>query len=139
MSESKQEGRLDVYTISKGLSDLAVRNFKRDHPDFDIATIYPALIFSPFGFGQVYDSPATGSNRHIYALIAGASGRPVRSYDPATGLLPVSVDFRNGALKLPPSSLSQKWFIESADTFTWKDVPSNFSPRRDRNSRNVCR
>lgn len=38
---------LDVYTISKGLSDLAVRNFKRDHPDFDIATIYPPLIFGP--------------------------------------------------------------------------------------------
>ena len=75
----------DVYSVSKGLSDLTVRNFKRDHPDFDIATIYPSLIFGPFGPGQVYDTPATGTNQHIYALIARAPGRPVREYDPATG------------------------------------------------------
>ncbi|KAH8998428.1 hypothetical protein EDB92DRAFT_1941267 [Lactarius akahatsu] len=37
----------DVYTISKGLSDLTARNFKRDQPDFDVAFIYPSLIFGP--------------------------------------------------------------------------------------------
>ena len=84
-----------------GLSDLAVRNFKRDHPDFDIATIYSSFIYGPFGSGQVYDTPGTGSNLHIYALIAGAPGRPVRSYGSATGLPPVSFDVRDVALKLP--------------------------------------
>jgi hypothetical protein len=72
----------DVHTISKGLSDLAVRNFNRDHPGFDIATIYPSFIFGPFGPGQVYDTPATGTNRHIYALIASAPGHPVRGTIP---------------------------------------------------------
>ncbi|KAI9464922.1 NAD-P-binding protein [Lactarius psammicola] len=119
---------LDVYTISKGLSDLAVRNFKRDHPDFDVATIYPSLTFGPFGSGRVYNTPATGTNQYIYGLIAGAPGRPVSGHDPATGPPPLNVDVRDVArahvlaLKLPPSSESPKRFIMSTSTFTWKDA-----------------
>jgi nucleoside-diphosphate-sugar epimerase len=70
----------EVYCISKGLSDLTVCNFMRDHPDFDITSIHPSYIYGPFGPGQVYDTPASGTNQHIYALIAGAPGRPL---DPA--------------------------------------------------------
>jgi len=126
----------DVYTISKGLSDLAVRTFKRDHPDFDVATIYPTLIFGPFGPGQVYDTPATGTNQYIYALIAGAPGRPINGYDPATGPPPLSVDVRDVArahvlaLKLPPTSLSPKRFILSTNTFIWKDAIELLAEKR---------
>jgi len=127
---------VDVYMISKGLSDLAVRNFKRDHPDFDIATIYPSVIFGPFGPGQVYDSPATGTNRHIYELIDGAPDRPVSGYEPAKGPPPLNVDVRDVArahvlaLKLPPSSESPKRFILSTSTFTWKDAIELLAKKR---------
>jgi hypothetical protein len=30
-------------------------------------------------------TPATGTNQHIYMLIASAPGRPISGYDPATG------------------------------------------------------
>jgi nucleoside-diphosphate-sugar epimerase len=113
-----------------------VRNFKREHPDFDIATIYPSLIFGSFGPGQVYDTPATGTNRHIYALVSGAPGRPVNRYDPVTGPPPLSVDVRDVArahilaLKLPPSSQSPKRFIMSTNTFTWKDAIELLAEKR---------
>ena len=71
-----------------------------------------------------------GSNRHIYGPIPGAPGRLIRSYDPVTGLPSVSVDVQGGALKLPSSSLSQKWSIVSADTSTWKDVIELFAEKR---------
>ena len=117
----------EVYSISKGLSDLTVRNFKRDHPDFDIATIHPSIIFGPFGPGQVYDAPATGTNLFLYALIAGTPGRPVGGYDPAAGDMPMNVDVRDVArahvlaLKLPPSE-TPKRFVLSTSTFTWTDA-----------------
>ncbi|KAH9065276.1 NAD-P-binding protein [Lactarius vividus] len=119
---------LDIYAISKSISDLIVRNFKRDHPDFDIATIYPSVTFGPFGLGQVYNTPATGTNKYIYALIAGSPGRPVIGYDPTKGAPPLNVDVRDVArahvlaLKLPPSSESPKRFILSTSRFTWKDA-----------------
>ncbi|KAI9443360.1 NAD-P-binding protein [Lactarius indigo] len=113
-----------VYSISKGLSDLAVRNFKQDHPDFDITTIHPSYTYGPFGASQVYDTPATGTNKNIYALVASASGRFVNEYGRAP---PLNVDVRDVArahvlaLKLP-SSESPKRFILSTSRFTWKDA-----------------
>ena len=125
----------DVYSVSKGLSDLTVRNFKRDHPDFDIASIHPGYIYGPFGPGQVYDTPASGTNRYIYALIAGAPGRPVNGYDPAIRGAPMNVDVRDVArahvlaLKLPPSS-TPKRFILSTSTFTWTDAVALLAEKR---------
>jgi nucleoside-diphosphate-sugar epimerase len=125
-----------VYCVSKSLSDLTVRNFIQEHPDFDIATIHPSLIYGPFGSGQVYNSPATGSNAYIYALIAGAPGRPVSRYDPTIGPPPLSVDVRDVArahvlaLKLPPSSQSPKRFILSTGMFTWKDAIELLAEKR---------
>ena len=127
----------DVYAAAKGLSDLAVRNFKQAHPDFDIATIYPSIIYGPPGPGQVYDAPATGTNQYIYyKLIAGAAGRPVSGNDPADGALPLlSVDVRDVArahvlaLKLPPSE-TPKRFILSTSTFTWKDAVELLAEKR---------
>ena len=124
-----------MYSISKGLSDLTVRNFKRDHPDFDITSIHPSYIYGPFGPGQVYDAPTTGTNRYVYALITGAPGRPVGGYDPALRSAPMNVDVRDVArthvlaLKLPPSE-TLKRFILSTSTFTWTEAVALLAEKR---------
>jgi nucleoside-diphosphate-sugar epimerase len=117
-----------VYSVSKGLADRAVRDFKRAHRDLDLTTIHPGYIFGPLGSGQVYSSPATGSNRYIYGLIAGgAPDRPVSEYDPAVRAPPHNIDVRDVArahvlaLKAPPSD-EPKRFILSSSTFTWKEA-----------------
>ncbi|KAH9167366.1 NAD-P-binding protein [Lactarius sanguifluus] len=126
----------DVYAISKSLSDRAVRDFKRAHPDFDIASIHPSYIYGPVGLGQVYDKPATGTNLHVYGLISGAPGRPVSGYDPASGVPALlNVDVRDVArahvlaLKLPPSE-TQKRFTLSTNTFTWKEAVELLAEKR---------
>ncbi|KAH9080373.1 NAD-P-binding protein [Lactarius deliciosus] len=106
----------DVYSVSKSLSDLTVRNFKQDHPDFDITTSPPVVHI------RSTIHPATGTNRHIYALVAGAPGRPVNGYDPATRAPPLNVD-------LPPSE-SLRRFILSTSRFTWKDAVELLAEKR---------
>ena len=124
-----------MYSISKALSDLTVRNFKRDHPDFDITSIHPSYIYGPLGPGQVYDTPASGTNRYVYALINGAPGRPVNGYDPAIRGAPMSVDVRDVArahvlaLKLPPSE-TPKRFVLSTSTFIWTDAVALLAEKR---------
>ena len=116
-----------VYSVSKGLADLAVRDFKRAHPDLDVTTIHPSYIYGPLGSGQVYNTPASGTNRYIYGLIDGAPDRPVPGYDPAIRGAPVNVDVRDVArahvlaLKVPPSD-EPKRFIISSSRFTWKEA-----------------
>ena len=118
----------DVYCISKSLADIAVRDFKRDHPDVDLTTIHPSYIYGPVGTGQVYNSAGTGTNAYVYGLISGPPGRPVGGFDPATGVPPMSVDVRDVArahvlaLKVPPSPDAPKKFIVSPNTFTWKEA-----------------
>ena len=117
----------DVYCISKSLADIAVRDFKRAHPDLDLTTIHPSYVFGPVGTGQVYNSPGTGTNAFVYGLISGPVGRPVDGY-PATGVPPMNVDVRDVArahvlaLKVPPSRDAPKRFILSPNTFTWKEA-----------------
>ncbi|KAI0246725.1 NAD-P-binding protein [Lactifluus subvellereus] len=128
-----------VYSVSKGLADLAVRDFKRAHPDLDITTIHPSYTYGPLGRGQVYNNPAaSGTNRYVYALINGAPDRPVGGYDPAVRGPPLNVDVRDVArahvlaLKTttststtaPSGSLSDtpKRFIVSSSRFTWKEA-----------------
>jgi nucleoside-diphosphate-sugar epimerase len=114
-----------VYSVSKGLADLAVRDYKRAHPDLDLTTIHPSYVYGPVGRGQVYDGPATGTNRYIYGLVAGAPGRPVNGYDPAVRGAPLSVDVRDVArahvlaLKVPHSEDAVKRFVVSSSRFTW--------------------
>ncbi len=92
-----------------------------------MTTIHPSYVFGPLGSGQVYNSPATGTNRHIYGLISGPPDRPVSGYDPAVRAPPLNVDVRDVArahvlaLKVPPSD-EVKRFILSSSTFTWKDA-----------------
>jgi nucleoside-diphosphate-sugar epimerase len=116
-----------VYSVSKSLADLAVRDFKRAHPDFDVTTIHPSYIYGPLGSGQVYNTPASGTNRYIYGLISGALDRPVPGYDRAIRGVPVNVDVRDVArahvlaLKVPPSDVPKR-FILTSSTFTWKEA-----------------
>ncbi len=116
-----------VYSISKGLADRAVRDFKLAHPDLDVTTIHPSIVYGPFGSGQVYHSPASGTNRYIYGLISGPSDRFVSGYDTASRAPPLNVDVRDVArahtlaLKVPPSD-EPKRFILSSSRFTWKEA-----------------
>ncbi len=92
-----------------------------------MTTIHPSYVFGPLGSGQVYNSPATGTNGYIYGLISGPLDRPVSGYDPAARPPPLNVDVRDVArahvlaLKVPPSD-EVKRFILSSSTFTWKDA-----------------
>ena len=113
-----------VYSISKALADAAVRDFKSSHPDLDLTTIHPSFVYGPIGSGQVYNSPASGTNALVYRLISGAPGRALGGYD---GLPPLNVDVRDVArahvlaLKVPASD-AVKRFILSSSTFTWKEA-----------------
>ncbi|KAH9983332.1 hypothetical protein BJV74DRAFT_886893 [Russula compacta] len=117
-----------VYSVSKGLADLAVRDFKRAHPELDLTTIHPSYIYGPLGSGQVYSTPAAGTNRYVYALIAGAPDRAVSAYDPAMRGPPLHVDVRDVArahvlaLKVVPSPDAVKRFVISSSRFTWKEA-----------------
>jgi nucleoside-diphosphate-sugar epimerase len=116
-----------IYSVSKGLADRAGRDFKHAHPDLDLTTVHPSYVYGPVGTGQVYNSPGTGTNEYIYALIAGEPGRPVPGYDPAIRSPPLHVDVRDVArahvlaLKVPPSD-APKRFILSTSTFTWTEA-----------------
>ncbi len=116
-----------VYGTSKARADLAVRDYKRAHPELDLTTIHPSYVYGPLGRGQVYSAPTTGTNRYIYALINGEPGRPVSGYDPATRGAPLSVDVRDVArahvfaLKVPPSD-QPKRFAVSSSRFTWVEA-----------------
>jgi nucleoside-diphosphate-sugar epimerase len=104
-----------------------VRDFKRAHPDLDVTTIHPSYIYGPLGSGQVYSSPASGTNRYIYVLITGAPDRPVPGYDAVTRGIPLNVDVRDVArahvlaLKVPPSDVPKR-FILCSSRFTWKEA-----------------
>jgi nucleoside-diphosphate-sugar epimerase len=117
-----------VYAVSKGLADLAVRDYKQAHPELDLTTIHPSYVYGPVGPGQVYNGPATGTNRYIYGLIAGAPGRPVSGYDPVVRGAPLSVDVRDVArahvlaLKVPHSEDAVKRFVISSSRFTWAEA-----------------
>jgi nucleoside-diphosphate-sugar epimerase len=117
-----------VYSVSKGLADRAVRDFKHAHRDLDLTTIHPGYIYGPVGSGQVYNSPASGTNRYIYALIAPGSApdRPINEND-AVRAPPMNIDVRDVArahvlaLQVPPSD-EPKRFIVSSSRFTWKEA-----------------
>ncbi|KAH9969776.1 NAD-P-binding protein [Russula dissimulans] len=89
-----------IYSVSKGLADRAVRDFKLAHPEMDLTTLHPSYIYGPFGLGQVVtsSSPASGTNRFVYALISGPPDhRPLLQANPAVGTPPLSVDVRDVA------------------------------------------
>lgn len=107
-----------------------MRDYKRAHPDLDITTIHPSYIYGPLGRGQVYNSPGSGTNRFVYALIDGAPDRPIAGYEPTVRGPPVNIDVRDVArahvlaLKNSASSPSDgpKRFVVSSSRFTWKEA-----------------
>jgi nucleoside-diphosphate-sugar epimerase len=116
-----------IYSTSKALADLVVRDYKIAHQDLDLTTIHPSYVYGPLGRGQVYNAPSSGSNVYIYALIDGSPDRPVSGYDPVVRAPPLSVDARDVAcahvlaLKVPPSD-NVKRFIISSSMFTWVEA-----------------
>jgi len=116
-----------VYSTSKALADLAVRDYKCAHRDLDLTTIHPSYVYGPRGRGQAYNAPSTGTNWFIYTLIDGTPDRPVSGYDPAVRGPPLSVDVRDVArahvlaLKAPPSD-EVKRFVISSSRFTWVEA-----------------
>jgi len=116
-----------VYSTSKALADLAVRDYKRANPELDLTTIHPSYVYGPLGRGQVYNAPASGTNQDIYALIDGAPDRRVSGYDPVGRAPPLNVDVRDVArahviaLKVPPSD-EVKRFVISSSRFTWVEA-----------------
>jgi hypothetical protein len=66
---------------STAMADHAVCNFKCAHPDLDMTTMHPSIIYGPPRSGQVSNLPATDTNQYVYTLISGASGRPVLTHD----------------------------------------------------------
>ncbi|KAF5365219.1 hypothetical protein D9758_005449 [Tetrapyrgos nigripes] len=66
----------DVYFAEKKYADLAILDFVKTHPHFDITMICPPFIYgpSPPGYEEFMSEPdpaPLGSNTHIYALIGG--------------------------------------------------------------------
>ena len=112
-----------------------MRNFAQEHPDVDITTLHPGFIYGPFGRGQVYNTPAPGTNKYVYTLIDGERGRAVSGYDPTVRGPPLNSDVRDVAkahvlaLKLAPSSReTPKRFVLSSSTFTWLDAAGAEGP-----------
>ena len=100
-----------------------------------MTTIHPSYVYGPLGAGQVYNTPATGTNQLIYGLIAGAPDRLVSGYDPTLRAPPLHVDVRDVArahvlaLKVPPSD-EPKRFIISSSRFTWKEAVESIAQAR---------
>ena len=114
-----------------------MRNFAQEHPDIDITTLHPGFIYGPFGRGQVYNTPASGTNQYVYTLIDGERGRAVSGYDPTVRGPPMNIDVRDVAkahvlaLKLAPSPReTPKRFVLSSSTFTWLDAAEMLKEKR---------
>lgn len=112
---------------SQKLSHRAVRDFKRAHPELDLATIHPSYVYGPLGSGQIYGARGAGTNWFVYAPLAGApgDGAPldrVRFRDP-----PPAAEHRRAGRRarararfgLPPVP---KQFTVSSSTFTWNEA-----------------
>ena len=112
-----------------------MRNFIQEHPNIDITSVHPGYIYGPLGQGQVYNSPSSGTNRFVYALIDGEPGRPVNGFDPKLRGPPTNVDVRDVArahvlaLKLGPFE-TPKRFILSTSTFTWIEAAKLLAEKR---------
>ena len=126
---------INVYFVSKALSDLTVRNFIQEHPNIDITSLHPGFIYGPLGHGQVYNTPASGSNAFMYPLIDGEPGRPVSGFDPKLRGPPTNIDVRDVAkahvlaLKLPPRE-TPKRFVLSSSEFTWIEAVELLAEKR---------
>ncbi|KAF8484403.1 hypothetical protein JB92DRAFT_3131509 [Gautieria morchelliformis] len=114
-----------VYAASKALGERAAWEFAAQHPEMDLLTVLPPLIFGPSAPGQVIAGPHHGlsTNRFIYGLIAGAAA----AYPPESiAMTPHFVDVRDvatacvRALQAPPAPPGEKRrVLVCGGAFTW--------------------
>ncbi|TFK61592.1 NAD(P)-binding protein [Pluteus cervinus] len=123
-----------VYMSSKILSERAVWQFAREHPEVDITTILPSYVFGPYVKYFPYPSSPSklGSNSYIYRLMTGQLPGPL--------VPPYCVDVRdvakahvNAALLPRPESrhdVEENRFLVSPWTYTRKDAITYLNKRR---------
>lgn len=114
-----------LYFASKVLAEKAVWDFAREHPNVDVATILPGLVFGPYA--AIFPLPSNvsqlGTNSFPWALINGTAPpmappyivdvRDVaKAHVLALGLGPV----------VQPESVGKKRFLINAGIYTWKQA-----------------
>ncbi|KAJ7284724.1 hypothetical protein C8J57DRAFT_1169845 [Mycena rebaudengoi] len=112
------------YLATKILSEKAAWDFAEAHPTIDLVTINPPFVYGPPALDFLkLDATRLGSNRMMYALIAGEPGR-----DLFPQLAPFYCDVRDVAhahvrsLKADKSAGAQKRLLICGGTFTWKEA-----------------
>lgn len=114
-----------VYIISANRTKYSI-----SHTRSHICTVNPPFIYGPFVEGLAPTSAAgAGTNRMVYALIAGEKGRA-----PPMQLSPYYIDVRDvatahvRALAAPPAS--EKRFLISGGVFSWKEAAAYLAEAR---------
>ncbi|RXW13235.1 hypothetical protein EST38_g12620 [Candolleomyces aberdarensis] len=111
-----------TYFAAKAISEKAVWDFAREHPNLDIATILPGFVYGPFAkhFPKPTSVSGLGTNSFPYLLING-------QVPPAAP--PYFVDVRDvakahvRALSLSPSkSVEAKRFLINGGLYSWKEA-----------------
>jgi nucleoside-diphosphate-sugar epimerase len=116
-----------VYSASKGLSERAVWEFAKSHPEIDVTTILPPFLYGPLAPGYEVakgDINSLSTDGFILQLLHGAGGRDMPQL-----INSHFVDVREAALahvlalkSKPESEVGQKRLILSGGSFVWPDV-----------------
>ncbi|KAI0055323.1 NAD(P)-binding protein [Artomyces pyxidatus] len=116
----------DIYGTSKALAEQATWKFAEEHPEMYIATVHPPFLYGPTGKGQIIRNLDSGTNRYIYALIAGPKGRfaPEQIYPPIFSHVADTARAHVLALEAGPSESTKRRRVVavSPSTFTWKQA-----------------
>ncbi|TFY81784.1 hypothetical protein EWM64_g2229 [Hericium alpestre] len=111
-----------VYATSKALAEKEIWKFAKEHPDVDITTILPPLLYGPYSPHAVLDAASLqqGSNALLYSLIAGPEGRPFAGHGWAFPLYIHVADAAKAhvlALKAPPSPKPKRIIVGGGEFF----------------------
>ncbi|KAK0442330.1 NAD-P-binding protein [Armillaria borealis] len=114
-----------IYLASKIIAETTAWKFARENPTLDLATINPPFIYGPANAQFPPAMPdSLGSNRMVYSLVSGESGRPLPLQLPSC-----YCDVRDvarahvKALTLDPvETPEKKRFLVSGGHFTWKEA-----------------
>ncbi|KAJ3507438.1 hypothetical protein NLJ89_g6305 [Agrocybe chaxingu] len=130
--EKHKDDPFYTYFASKNVAERALWDFARDHPDIDIATVLPGIVYGPFA--KIMPRPRSfnelSSNSLIYTLLSGETPLP---------LPPFVVDVRDvarahiKAIDLPPSAredIGNKRFLINAGNMTWSEITQHLSKAR---------
>lgn len=116
-----------VYSASKGLSERAVWDFAKDHPEIDITTILPPFLYGPLAPGFEVakgDINSLSTDGFVLSLLHGAGGRDMPQL-----INSQFIDVREAALihvlalkAKPESEVGRKRLIISGGSFNWPEV-----------------